>query len=180
LLVTNDASIAERVDAIAFPGLTANFDAGKTAALAITLLDWIACGHDYAATMVACARDLAAALGGLDVPVFQVDDGPTRSHAFAIDCAKSGGGHSSALHLRKANILTSAIGLPTGLDDGLRIGTNELVKWGATSTDMVEIAELISRALASTDPTDVAEAVTNYRSRFHTLRYTLENAGHTE
>ena len=28
LLVTNDATIAERLDAIAFPGLTANFDVG--------------------------------------------------------------------------------------------------------------------------------------------------------
>ena len=35
LVVTNDADLAERLDAIAYPGLTANFDAGKTAALAI-------------------------------------------------------------------------------------------------------------------------------------------------
>ena len=39
LIVTNDAAIAERLDAIAFPGMTANFDAGKSAALALTLLD---------------------------------------------------------------------------------------------------------------------------------------------
>lgn len=173
LLVTSDASIAERVDAIAFPGLTANFDASKTAALAITLLDWLACGHDYAATMTACARDLADALSTLDVPVFQVTDGPTRSHAFAINCAHTGGGHTSALHLREANLLTSAIGLPTGIDDGLRMGTNELVRWGATVDDMAELAELISRALASDDPSNVAQAVTDYRSRFDTLHFTL-------
>src|SRR5690606_34263997 len=34
LVVTNDAGLAERLDAIAFPGLTANFDAGRVAALA--------------------------------------------------------------------------------------------------------------------------------------------------
>ena len=39
LIVTNDAEIAERLDHIAFPGMTANFDAAKSAALAITLLD---------------------------------------------------------------------------------------------------------------------------------------------
>ena len=177
LLVTNDASIAERVDAIAFPGLTANFDAGKTAALAITLLDWLACGHDYATMMTSCARHLAGALSKLDIPVFQVEGGPTRSHAFAVKCAEIGG-HSSALHLRKANILTSAIGLPTGLDDGLRIGTNELVRWGATETDMVELAELIARALESNNPATVADAVTNYRSRFDTLHFTLGDPGH--
>ena len=39
LLVTSDATLAERLDVIAFPGLTANFDAAKSAALAITMLD---------------------------------------------------------------------------------------------------------------------------------------------
>ena len=178
LLVTNDAGLAERIDAIAFPGLTANFDAAKTAALAITLLDWLACGHDHASAMVTCAQELAAALIELDVPVFSVKDGPTRSHAFAINCAHTGGGQESALHLRKANILSSAIGMPTGVDDGLRIGTNELVRWGAAKTDMPEIAELISRALVSTDPTNIAQAVTNYRSRFNKLHYTLQEASH--
>jgi glycine hydroxymethyltransferase len=176
LLVTNDAGIAERVDAIAFPGLTANFDAGKTAALAITLADWIAEGEAYAATMTACARDLADALIDLDVPVFQVKDGPTRSHAFAINCTQTGGGHSTAVHLRTANILTSAIGLPTGTDDGLRVGTNELARWGATSGDMPEMAQLIARALESGDPASVAPAVTDYRSRFDTLHYTAQEA----
>lgn len=40
LLVTNDAELAERLDAIAFPGMTANFDAGRVAALAVSMLDW--------------------------------------------------------------------------------------------------------------------------------------------
>ncbi|TIT56173.1 MAG: serine hydroxymethyltransferase, partial [Mesorhizobium sp.] len=36
LIVTNDADIAEKLDRIAFPGMTANFYAAKSAALAIT------------------------------------------------------------------------------------------------------------------------------------------------
>jgi glycine hydroxymethyltransferase len=48
LLLTNRADLAERVDKIAYPGLTANFDAGKTASLAITLLDWLDGGREYA------------------------------------------------------------------------------------------------------------------------------------
>ena len=40
LIVTNEPELAKRLDAIAFPGLTANFDAAKSASLAITLLDW--------------------------------------------------------------------------------------------------------------------------------------------
>ena len=48
LLLTTEADIAERVDAIAFPGLTANFDAANTAALAVTLTDWQAHGAEHA------------------------------------------------------------------------------------------------------------------------------------
>ena len=45
--VEDDDVMAKRLDAIAFPGLTANFDASKSAALAVTLLDWIAYGAAF-------------------------------------------------------------------------------------------------------------------------------------
>ena len=60
LIVTNDAQIAERLDAIAFPGLTANFDAAKSAALAYTLLDW----RDHRAAYARAMIDLSRALAG--------------------------------------------------------------------------------------------------------------------
>ncbi len=172
LLVTNDAAIAERVDAIAYPGLTANFDAGNTAALAHTLSDWLAYGSDYANTMTACAAQLANCLQQRGVRVHQAGGQATLSHAFAVDARQTGGGSNTALHLRKANLLTSAIGLPSGLDDGLRIGTNELVRWGATSEDMDPLAELIARALRSDKPLDLAADVTAYRSQFTSVYYT--------
>jgi glycine hydroxymethyltransferase len=56
LVVSNDAELAQRLDGIAYPGLTANFDAGKTAALAVTLRDWKAVGKQYAAAMVETAQ----------------------------------------------------------------------------------------------------------------------------
>ena len=58
LIVTNDADIAKALDAIAFPGMTANFDAAKTAALAITMLDWRDFGAAYAKEMVALSQNL--------------------------------------------------------------------------------------------------------------------------
>ena len=65
LLVTNDAEIAERLDRIAFPGMTANFDVARTAALALTMLDWREYGQAYATAMVEVAHALAEALGVL-------------------------------------------------------------------------------------------------------------------
>ena len=84
LIVTNAPEIAERLDRIAFPGMTANFDVGRCAALALSLLDWRSFGTDYAATMVAAARALAAALHDAGAPVFGVEEGMTQSHQFAL------------------------------------------------------------------------------------------------
>jgi len=166
LVLTNDADVAERLDAIAYPGLTANFDAAKSASLAITLLDWRAHGPAYAAEMTASASALAEALIAEGVAVF---GGGTESHAFAVDATEWGGGHAAALRLREANLLTCAIGLPADLDAGLRIGTNEIVRWGMTTSDMPELAGLIARGLH--DPEATAPAVTALRSRFTDLHF---------
>ena len=169
LLVTNDAAIAERIDAIAYPGLTANFDAAKTAALAITLADWLEYGADHASTMVESAARLADSLSRAGVAVYRDGRPATRSHAFALDARALGGGHGLAKHLRRANLLTSAIGLPSGLDDGLRIGTNEMVRWGATPDDMDALAELIARAMTTTEPEAVQSDVRAFRARFDAI-----------
>lgn len=170
VLVTNDDTIARRVEAIAYPGLTANFDVAKSAALAVTLLDWIECGTDYASTMIANARTLARRLSAMRVTVHAAAQEATRSHAFAIDARSYGGGSALARRLRDANLLTSAIGLPGDSDGGLRIGTNEITRWGAEPDDMTTLAELLCEALAGS-PRVVADDVTSWRRSLPGLRF---------
>jgi glycine hydroxymethyltransferase len=177
LLVTNDAELAERVDAIAYPGLTANFDAGRVAALAVTLLDWKVTGAAYARAMVDAAQALAGELARRDVPVFAADRGATRSHQFAAAAAAWGGGQRLARRLRRANLLSCGIGLPLapvpGDVNGLRIGTPELVRIGATAADLPALAELVARALAEdTEPESVAADVTAWRRQFRGVHFT--------
>jgi len=171
LLLTNDAVLAERIDKIAYPGLTANFDAGKTASVAITMLDWLDFGPAYATEMAACASALAASLASHGLPVFSTEHGYTSSHQFAVDATEWGGGHWAALRLRQANILSCAIGLPGGDEwSGLRFGTPEIVRWGMTTADMPELAQLIVDGLRG-DATAVAPRTTDFRSRFTTLHH---------
>src|SRR3546814_16919149 len=87
LIVTSDAELAERLDAIAYPGLTANFDVAKSAALALTLIDWREHGAAYAAKMIAVAQAFAAAPAAAGLPVFATEKGVTRPHQFDIDAA---------------------------------------------------------------------------------------------
>ena len=175
LIVTNEPGIARRLDAIAFPGMTANFDAGTSAALAISLLDWMEYGPAYAQAMVDLARALAAALENEDLPVFHGAGGATHSHQFAVEAAAYGGGQAAAKTLRKAGFLACGIGLPVapveGDMNGLRFGTPELVRRGVTPDHAPELAALIARALRSEDPRALAAETAALRAGFQDLHY---------
>lgn len=175
LLMTNDAELAERIDRIAYPGLTANFDAAKTASLALALLDWKEFGVEYAKEMLATASELARLLDDQGIPVYKGSRGHTESHQFAVRATGYGGGHSAAQRLRSANILTSGIGLPidsvAGDFNGLRLGTPEIVRWGMTAGDMPELASMIVDALTCDDPASVAPRTTDFRARFQSLHF---------
>lgn len=176
LIVTNDADIAEALDAIAFPGMTANFDAAKSAALAVTMLDWRDHGQDYAAEMVAVSMALAEALEEAGLPVFKGRGGEaTRSHQFALEAARFGGGQAASKTLRMAGFLACGIGLPlpevAGDMNGLRIGTPELVRWGMTAADAPRMAGLIAEALTRPDPQALAPEVAEWRQHFGRLHF---------
>ncbi|WP_306140705.1 serine hydroxymethyltransferase [Roseibium sp. MMSF_3412] len=175
LIVTNDQDLAHLLDAIAFPGLTANFDVAKSAALAVSLLDWRDFGTGYAQEMVASAQALARALSDEGIPVFETSKGMTASHQFAVEAAAFGGGQAASKKLRKAGFLACGIGLPAAPVDGdmngLRIGTPELVRWGMTSADMPRLAGLIAEALRANDPEAMVRRVSAWRQDFRTLHF---------
>lgn len=175
LIVTNDAEMAQRLDAIAFPGMTANFDAAKSAALAVTLLDWRDFGRAYAAEMIAMAQALAEELAARGLPVFTGAQGATQSHQFAVEASAYGGGQAASKTLREAGFLACGIGLPIpevpGDMNGLRIGTPELVRWGMTAQDAPELARLIVAGLTGNDTEGLAAEVATWRQSFDTLHF---------
>ena len=110
LLLTNDAALAERVDDIAYPGLTANFDVAKSAALAMTLMDWKAYGKaDYGAQMRVTAKASGEALSQRGLPVHGMARGGTTSHQLAIEAAVGAADKQAAKLLRPCNIFTAAL-----------------------------------------------------------------------
>ena len=177
LIVTNDAELSEQFDAIAYPGMTANFDASKTAALAIGMLDWIEHGEAYATEMINVSRSFAKALHNEGFKVFAGEKGFTNSHQFALEAAELGGGQTASKHLRRGGFLASGIGLPIDHVDGdlngLRIGTPELVRWGIKCENIPEIASLFTRILRSSHPEDILHETQRFRQRFNSLKYML-------
>jgi len=181
LVLTNNAALAEKLDHIAYPGMTANFDASKTAALAITMLDWIDHGKEYAAKMIAVAQSLAEELQTTGLSVYAADQGFTESHQFALDATNIGGGQTASKQLRSGGFLTCGIGLPIKelSDDlnGLRIGTPELVRWGVTESDTSTLASLMARTLSSDNPGELATETAAFRQKFQKLCYINQPTG---
>ncbi len=166
LVLSDDAELMARIDAIAYPGLTANFDAGRTTALAYTLLDWLEFGEAYATEMVASAAALSTALDARGVALQQAAGAHTTSHQLAIRPSAIDA-DEAVRRLRRANLLTCAIGLPDGA--GVRVGTPEAVRWGMTAGDMDTLAGFVEAGLRGDD--GVAEQVTDWRAPFDTIGF---------
>jgi glycine hydroxymethyltransferase len=173
-IVTRDADLAARISTTVYPGMVANYDAGRLGALAVTAAELSASGPAYATACVTTARALARALDARGFDVAGHDGEFTRSHHVAVDAAPLGGGERAGALLGAAGIYLSGIGLPwqdpsEGLR-GLRLGTQEIVRRGFTPDDMPAVANLMGRVLldgeapASVRPDAVAlRAVVNGR-----------------
>ena len=171
-IITNDAGIAEKIDRIAFPGMTANFDAAKSAALAVTMLDWKEFGREYAAEMVLMSKTLASSLEEYDIPIFFGALGHTQSHQFAVLAEEYGGGQQASKLLRKSGFLASGIGLPVqdieGDMNGVRFGTPELVRWGMKAKHSNKLADLVAKALKGHN---VSDQVSEWRRTFTKIHF---------
>jgi glycine hydroxymethyltransferase len=177
LVLTDSAELAERIDHIAYPGLTANFDLARTAALVAAAADLVEFGPAYAAACIANAQALARALDEAGAPVRHTPDrGFTSSHHVALEAASFGGGTTAARELEKANLLASGIGLPSppvsGDFNGLRLGTQEITRWGMTPSEMPAVARLLCRVLIEGErPEAVRPDVVALRGRFQQLHF---------
>lgn len=167
LIVTNEPDLAERIDEIGYPGLTANFDAGRITALGITLVDWIELGAAYTSAMVGTAKALTDSLATHGVDLQLASGTPTTTHQFAIRFDDDEQANAAVMSLREANLLTCAIGLPAGT--GVRVGTPEAVRWGMGVNDMNPLADFIARGLDRR--AGVGAQVTEWRAPFDTVHY---------
>ena len=171
-IITNDAGLAEKIDRIAFPGMTANFDAAKSAALAVTMLDWKEFGREYAAEMVLMSKTLASSLEEYDIPIFFGALGHTQSHQFAVLAEEYGGGQQASKLLRKSGFLACGIELPVqaieGDMNGVRFGTPELVRWGMKAKHSNKLAELVAKALKGDN---VSDQVSKWRRTFNKVHF---------
>ena len=112
MILSNDAEVPKKLDTIAFPDMTSNFDATKSAALAVTMLDWRDHGTAYATKIIALSKSQSNTLDVDGAPVFLGRQAFTNRHQFAIMASPFDVVQRVSKTLRQGAFLACGIGLP--------------------------------------------------------------------
>lgn len=151
--------------------------------LAVAALEMLEFGEAYARQTVANAQALAQALHELGFHVLAEHKGFTQSHQVVVDVTELGRGPVDE-KMEKANIIMNRNLLPrdasadmSSVDNpsGIRLGVQELTRWGLKESDMLEVAQFFKRVLVDNeDPTKVRDDVIELRSGFQKVHYCFD------
>ncbi|MBP1449696.1 MAG: serine hydroxymethyltransferase, partial [Thermoproteus sp.] len=159
-----------------FPVFTSNYHMHRYAATYVTLAEMREFGEQYADQIIRNARALAEALHSYGFNVVAEHLGFTRTHQVALDVSKQGGGEVASKLLEDANIITNKNMLPWDKSavkpSGIRLGVQEVTRWGMREGDMQEIARFFKEVLIDgVEPKKVSEKVAEFRRQFLEVRY---------
>ncbi|PMB75863.1 MAG: serine hydroxymethyltransferase [Fervidicoccus fontis] len=186
LIAFSDEGLYKQVSKTIFPYFLSNHHLHRIPATLVTTLEMMKYGEQYAKAVVENAKKFAEALAEEGFKVLGENLGYTMSHQVVVDVAKQGGGAKCATLLESANIITNKNLLPYDPPEnvqnpsGLRLGTQEMTRYGMGKQEMYEIAHLMRRLLIDNeDPEKVKKDVIELRSGFLEVKYgfTLEDAG---
>jgi glycine hydroxymethyltransferase len=155
-----------------FPGSSSNHHLHSLPALVVAIREMRAHAPAYASQIIANAQALGRALDAEGVTVEARDFGYTQSHQIALNVAAFGGGVPVAQRLEANDIIVNYNLLPLDTDprhpSGLRIGVQEMTRFGMKEPDIETLATLLAAAIRGKD---VKENVNKLRESFTTLRY---------
>lgn len=155
-----------------FPGSSSNHHLHSLAALVVATREMKVHGRVYARQIVRNAQALGRALSDAGIPVAAKDLGFTRSHQIAVDVSGFGGGVAVARRIEEQDIIVNYNLLPGDQDprspSGLRVGVQEMTRFGMKEAEMGELAVLFADAIRGKQ---VKDAVNRLRGRFVEMQY---------
>ena len=155
------------------PGSSSNHHLHSLPALLVAIREMRQHAVAYAAQIVQNAKALGRALEDEGIRVEARDFGYTESHQIAVNVAAYGGGAAVAQRLEANDIIVNYNMLPLDTSarnpSGLRIGVQEMTRYGMREGDIQRLAALLSDAIKGKQ---VQEPVHALRAEFSTLHYT--------
>ncbi|MFO0934375.1 MAG: serine hydroxymethyltransferase [Planctomycetota bacterium] len=171
----DDEELRTAVDRGVFPGATSNHHLFSLPAMLVATLEVETFGARYARDVVANAQAFARALAKRGLPPAFEASGFTQSHQVAVDVSAHGGGREVATRLAgqdvicNMNLLPGEPGKNAMNPKGLRLGVQELTRYGMGPAEMDEAARLLVDAVVHRK--DVTSDVKRLRARFPTVQY---------
>lgn len=168
-----------KIDKGAFPGSSSNHHLDTLAQLALCTNEILEFGTDYAEAVIENAKTLAVAIErhGFDVEAKQFDY--TESHQLAINVRKFGGGEKVSKKLEINDIVLNMNMLPheplSNHDhpEGVRIGVQEMTRFGMKTDEMERIAELIKECVIDNKP--VKKEVNRFRADYQEVKFSFDD-----
>jgi glycine hydroxymethyltransferase len=167
-----------KIDRGAFPGSSSNHHLDTLAQMAICTYEMMEFGEQYAQDTIKNAKTLAAALDKFGFDVQGKEFGYTKSHQVAVNVKAYSGGEKVSRVLEVNDIVLNMNMLPheplSAHDhpEGIRIGVQEMTRFGMGEDEMVRIAELIKECII--DKKLVKEEVNRFRSDYQCVKYSYD------
>jgi len=181
-IFSNNEELFKQVSKTIFPWFVSNHHLHRLPATAVTAIEMKYLGEAYANQIVKNAKALAEALAERGFKVIGENLGYTKSHQIAVDVREFGGGNKAAKILEDANIIVNKNLLPYDKPEavsdpsGLRVGVQEMTRYGMKEDDMEDIAELFKKVLIDKkDVNEVKKEVIEFRRNFLDVKYTFED-----
>ena len=181
VIMTDNDEYYKKLKWTIFPVFVSNHHLHRLICTAITCIEMILYGKEYAQQIIKNAKTLAEELHDLGFKVLGEKIGFTKTHQVVIDVRDLGGGDKVAKLLEEANIIVNKNILPG--DDprkphrpsGIRMGVQEVTRRGMREDEMRQIAEFIARVIIKReDPAKVRKEVEEFMARYNTVKFCLE------
>ena len=167
-----------KIDKGAFPGSSSNHHLHTLVSLAICTYEMMEFGQEYAKQTISNAKALGAQLFDKGFKVQAQEFGFTKSHQVAVDISAFGGGDDVARHLKDNNIILNMNLLPfeplenVSNPAGIRIGVQEMTRFGMKESEMELIAEFFKKCLI--DGKYIGDEVKEFRQGYQEVRYSFD------
>jgi glycine hydroxymethyltransferase len=179
ILSNTEDTFWRKIDRGAFPGSSSNHHLHTLAQLSLCTYEMMEFGHPYAEAVVANAKALAESLEALGFDVEAKEFGYTESHQVAVNVKRFSGGDKVSATLEMNDIILNMNMLPhEALEtfdhpEGIRIGVQEMTRFGMGPDEMRRIAELMKGCIV--DKKNVKEEVNAFREDYQEVQYSFDS-----
>ena len=172
-----DKELQRKIQDKVFPGVLSNHHLHRIPPLYFALKEMEEFGKDYVSQIMKNSEALAKQLDNFGFDVLEKERGFTMSHQVVVNVKKQGGGSAVAKKLEEANIILNKNIIPDDKSnpenpEGIRIGVQEMTRFGMKEKEMAVIAEFIKRIiLDGGDIEIIKEKVIGFRKKFQEVKY---------